>query len=417
MKLLNLIKAAKISQDIMNDMESVTKKSVEKAKNAQAQAEAVDGTENSQTLTELVLEIEGVTKRIVKKSKKSKKSKKARDRAQLVEELQSTYRKAKIDGRTMIISYLPAGFPNLDMSHKIMLEMQAAGIDIIQLGVPFADSALDDRVIRAINVYAMKQRIPFDFDAVAAIVGQARGKGLTIPVLVRVHSIMVRQYGVKRIVSDCIHRKARINGIICPDATWEQVKHLSKLCRRKGLAYVPHISGEQPDSTVKKLCKLSNGLVYIASGPWVAGRKQDVDSELFKLLSQVEGIATFDGVRLLEIGKVDFRGCLEMDGLAEGLVLGFPILRATIYAIRDAVVDYHLSFGPTNLRITDEELKKFAKSPFAPFRLKKLREFIEEFMKTQRRTASKRNPFQLAGLYVLLQSPDVIGTISIWASG
>lgn len=80
----------------------------------------------------------------------------------------------------------------------------------------------------------MKQRIPFDFDAVAAIVGQARDKGLTIPVLVRVHSIMVRQYGVKRIVSDCIHQNARINGIICPDANWEQVRNLSKVCKRKG---------------------------------------------------------------------------------------------------------------------------------------------------------------------------------------
>lgn len=128
MVLFNMIKAAKISQDLLNEMESITKKSVEKAKNAQAQAEAVDETENPQTLTELMLEIEGVTKRIVDKSKKITKSKKARDRAQLVEELQSTYRKAKIDGRMMIISYLPAGFPNLDMSHKIMLEMEAAGI-------------------------------------------------------------------------------------------------------------------------------------------------------------------------------------------------------------------------------------------------------------------------------------------------
>lgn len=182
------------------------------------------------------------------------------------------------------------------------------------------------------------------------------------------------------------------------------------------LAYVPHIGPENLDSTVKKLCKLSSGLVYIASGPWVAGGKQAVDRELFKILSQVEGIAEFDGVRLLEIGKEDFRGFLEVDGLTEGLVLGFPILKATIYAIRDAMVDYHLSFGPTNVKITEEELKKFAKNPFAPFRLKKLREFIQELMKTQRRTASKRNPFQLAGLYVLPPSPDVIGTISTWAS-
>lgn len=122
MKLLNIIKAAKISQDLLNDMESITKKSVEKAKNAQAQAENVDETEKPQTLTEIMLEIESVTKRIVKRSKKAK------DRAELVKELQSAYRKAKMDGRTMIISYLPAGFPNLDMSPKIMLEMQAAGI-------------------------------------------------------------------------------------------------------------------------------------------------------------------------------------------------------------------------------------------------------------------------------------------------
>lgn len=80
----------------------------------------------------------------------------------------------------------------------------------------------------------MKQRIPFDFDTVAATVGQARDKGLTIPVLVRVHSAMVRQYGVKRIVSDCRNQKVRINGIICPDANWAQMKNLSKLCKRRG---------------------------------------------------------------------------------------------------------------------------------------------------------------------------------------
>lgn len=171
------------------------------------------------------------------------------------------------------------------------------------------------------------------------------------------------------------------------------------------LAYVPHIGPEKPDSTVKKLCKLSSGLVYIASGPWVAGRKQDVDKELLRILSQVEGIAGFDGVRLLEIGKEDFSGCSEMDGLTEGLVLGFPILKATIYAIRDAVVDYRHRLGLANVRITDEELLKFARNPFEPFRLKNLREFIEELMETQRRTASQRNPFQLAGLYVLPPVP------------
>jgi len=70
-----------------------------------------------------------------------------------------------------------------------------------------------------------------DFLSVAATVAQAREAGLKIPVIARVHSMMVRQSVANDIAWQSAHKYIRINGIICPDATWAQVKELGEACR------------------------------------------------------------------------------------------------------------------------------------------------------------------------------------------
>jgi hypothetical protein len=145
------------------------------------------------------------------------------------------------------------------------------------------------------------------------------------------------------------------------------------------VAYAPHVGPEKTNEAVQKLCRLSNGLVYIAAGSWVAGRKQQIDKEISRILNQVESNTKYKGARLLELGRGDFNNCLKMDNLAEGLVLGHSILNATVDALD----------GYMNALRVDEK---------APFCLTQLRHYIETVMTEQSRAYARRRIFQMAGL-------------------
>ena len=62
--------------------------------------------------------------------------------------LHDTFLKAKSENRAVLIAYLPAGFPTIEGSIKIMKEMLESGVDIIEIGVPYSDPLMDGPVIQ-----------------------------------------------------------------------------------------------------------------------------------------------------------------------------------------------------------------------------------------------------------------------------
>ena len=88
---------------------------------------------------------------------------------------------AKSDEKAQLIAYLTAGYPNPTETVDLLLAMQAGGADVLELGVPFTDPQADGTTIQKANQVALQYKVTLQ--NCLEIVKVARGKGLTVPVV------------------------------------------------------------------------------------------------------------------------------------------------------------------------------------------------------------------------------------------
>jgi len=92
--------------------------------------------------------------------------------------LSSAFAAARARGVPAFVAYLTAGFPRLSDTVPALLAMQAEGVDVVELGVPFSDPMADGGTIQASNMVALANGI--SLRGVLAIVKEARAAGVTL---------------------------------------------------------------------------------------------------------------------------------------------------------------------------------------------------------------------------------------------
>jgi len=92
--------------------------------------------------------------------------------------LSAAFAAARARGVPAFVAYLTAGFPRLADTVPALLAMQAAGVDVVELGVPFSDPMADGGTIQASNMVALANGI--SLRGVLAIVKEARAAGVTL---------------------------------------------------------------------------------------------------------------------------------------------------------------------------------------------------------------------------------------------
>jgi len=124
--------------------------------------------------------------------------------------------KASADNRAALVGYLPAGFPTVDGAIEAALVMGEAGVDIIEIGLPYSDPLMDGPVIAEAVHRALTggTRIADVLRTVEAVAAQG------IPVLVMTYWNPVEAYGVRAFARDLA--AAGGSGLITPDLTVEE---------------------------------------------------------------------------------------------------------------------------------------------------------------------------------------------------
>ncbi|KAJ5286715.1 tryptophan synthase [Penicillium angulare] len=278
-----------------------------------------------------------------------------------MEAIKQVFATCKADNRAALVTYLTAGYPDINETVEIMLSMQSGGADVIELGIPFTDPLTDGTTIQNSNAVALQNgvRIP----NMLSMVRQARQKGLSAPVLLMGYYNPVLAYGEEKIIRDC--RDAGVNGFIIVDLPPEEAVRFRDLCKRDGLSYVPLVAPATPDSRMKMLCGIADSFIYVASRMGVTGATEALDEGLETLLKRVH-LYTGDGVpAAVGFGINTREHFVKVARIAEGVVIGSKI----ITVLRDAqpekraeaVQEYcmHVS-GRTEPRVISNEP---AKSP------------------------------------------------------
>ncbi|MGH3425414.1 MAG: tryptophan synthase subunit alpha, partial [Nocardioidaceae bacterium] len=129
---------------------------------------------------------------------------------------ESAFARAREEGRRVLVAYLPAGFPSYDGGVRALTAMVEAGVDVVEVGLPYSDPVMDGPTIQAAADQALRQgtRTRDVLRTVEAVAGAG------VPALCMTYWNPIARYGVDRFAADLA--SAGGAGLITPDLLPEE---------------------------------------------------------------------------------------------------------------------------------------------------------------------------------------------------
>lgn len=183
--------------------------------------------------------------------------------------------------RCGLIAYVTCGDGD---TVRIVEELEAAGADAIELGIPFSDPIADGPVIQAAAQRALaKGTTTRD---VLNIAREIR-KRSEIPLIAFSYLNPILRYGAEAFARDA--KDAGIDALLLTDLPPEDAKELRDAMHAHGLGVVFLLAPTSSDARIRAIDKASDGFVYYVSTTGVTGTRSDLDPALLTRLDEVRG--------------------------------------------------------------------------------------------------------------------------------
>ncbi|HTP42388.1 MAG TPA: tryptophan synthase subunit alpha [Nitrospiria bacterium] len=234
--------------------------------------------------------------------------------------IEKTFERLRAEKEKALVVYIMAGDPNLETSERLVLELESAGADLIELGVPFSDPIADGPVIQRADERALKQKI--SLRDILAMVARLRER-TDVPLILMTYENPVCKFGERRFVEESV--KAGVDGVIVPDLPMEEAGPLHNQCRKHGLALILLAAPTSPPTRLKKIAAMSHGFVYYVSMTGITGSNlgdlTDVRSHvaMIKQYTQKPVVVGF-GISTPEQAR-------RIGGIADGIVVGSAVVK------------------------------------------------------------------------------------------
>jgi tryptophan synthase alpha chain len=223
-------------------------------------------------------------------------------------------------GRAALVGYLPLGFPDVAGSVEAACAMVAAGVDVIELGLPYSDPVMDGPVIQHAVDHALAggTRVRDAFGAVEAIAAAGA------PVLVMTYWNPVLRYGVDAFARDLA--SAGCAGLITPDLIPDEGAEWLAASQAHDLDRVFLVA---PSSTPERLASTaaaSRGFVYAASTMGVTGERTTVGARAEQLVADTRAAGAEHVCVGLGVSRPD--QARDIARYADGVIVGSAFVRA-----------------------------------------------------------------------------------------
>ena len=195
-----------------------------------------------------------------------------------MQELQQNKEKA-------LITYMTAGLPDMEKTVEIIKEQANAGIDVIELGVPFSDPIAHGPVIQDASYRSIQNGT--SLVKVFAAVEQVR-KDCEVPLIFMMYYNTILHYGVEAFVKKC--REVGVDGLIVPDLPYEEQYELKAYLTEESPILIQLVSPVSK-GRIPKLVKDAKGFIYCVSSMGVTGQGADFHANVNQYLKEVKAAA------------------------------------------------------------------------------------------------------------------------------
>lgn len=213
--------------------------------------------------------------------------------------------------------FYTAGFPGLNDTKRIAESLQAAGADMIEIGIPFSDPIADGPTIQESNKIALDQGMNL-----ALLINQVKElrSTVTIPVVLMGYLNPVMQYGVEKFFRDAA--EAGVDGLILPDLPLhEYVNNYRSLAESLNLSVSFLISPTTSESRIRQIDSVSSGFIYAVSSSSTTGAKKEFSSEQISYFKKLQSL-DLDNPFLIGFGISNFQTYSQACFYAAGAIVG-----------------------------------------------------------------------------------------------
>ncbi len=225
----------------------------------------------------------------------------------------------KNNGGKALVPFFVAGDPDMQTTYELVLEMEKAGADIIELGIPYTDPLADGPVIQAAAARALKNNV--NLSDILGLVRRLREK-TQVPIAFLLYFNCVLQYGVERFLADC--EANGVDGLVIPDLPFEEKKQYEKLFCKYNVDIIPlvtPVSGERIAGIVKN----SSGFIYCVTSTGITGVRDKFATDFEEFLGQVKEHT--DTPRLLGFGISTPEQAAGLKDYSEGVIVGSAVVK------------------------------------------------------------------------------------------
>ncbi len=171
------------------------------------------------------------------------------------------------EGRAGFVAFITAGDPDPETSFTVMCGLPAAGVDIIELGMPFTDPMADGPSIQAAGLRALKAGMTLA--GTLDMVRRFRADGQTAPIVLMGYFNPIYSYGVDRFLHDAL--SAGVDGLIIVDLPPEEDAELCLPAQAAGLPFIRLATPTTDDGRLPTVMANTAGFVYYVSITGITG--------------------------------------------------------------------------------------------------------------------------------------------------
>jgi len=231
------------------------------------------------------------------------------------------FKQARLGRRMALIAYISCGDPDRETSVRIVEELERAGADAIELGVPFSDPIADGPVIQAAAQRALAHGT--NLHDVLAIARAVREKS-AIPLIAFSYLNPVMHYGAERFARDAA--EAGIDALLLTDLPPEAATEIRRAVNRHGLTMVFLLAPTSTDARIKAVNRMSDDFIYYVSTTGVTGARKDLDPALLSRLARIR--RQVKKPLAVGFGISEHAHAEALRGRCEAIVVGSAIVRA-----------------------------------------------------------------------------------------
>jgi tryptophan synthase alpha chain len=235
--------------------------------------------------------------------------------------IKNTFSRLMKRNETALIPYIMAGDPDLATTKNLILEIEKAGCDIVELGAPFSDPLADGPTIQKAAIRSLRNHT--SVSDVLSLVADVR-KESKIPLILMTYYNLIFTYGEERFVTDAV--SAGLDGIILPDLPPEEAGTLIPPAKKAGLDTIFLLAPTSTDERVKLVCKVSQGFVYYVSLTGVTGARAGVQSSIKDSLKKIKQVTEKPVAVGFGISTPDQAAQVALWG-ADGVIVGSALVK------------------------------------------------------------------------------------------